>query len=154
MIGHGTGATRGLFEAATHGSDQASSQVIGNPHNQTLDVAVQWGAAGVGVLYAMWLVHLLLFRGGLATWFGLLFVVQNIFTSLFTRICSIFTRAWMYVLGDRRRRRNGAARRVRRRGRGTFPEVSRHDRWHVRGQISNSGRGTPCESPFLPQPAT
>src|SRR5262249_39433163 len=52
--GHGTGATRGLFEhAASGGRDQASAEVIGNPHNQTLNVAVQWGAIGVVILYAM-----------------------------------------------------------------------------------------------------
>jgi O-antigen ligase len=38
--GHGTGSTRGLFErAATGDRDLASSEVIGNPHNQTLNVA-------------------------------------------------------------------------------------------------------------------
>ena len=64
MIGHGTGSTRGLFEAAATGpAALAQGQVIGNPHNQTLNVAVQWGAVGVVILYAMWLVHLLLFRG-------------------------------------------------------------------------------------------
>jgi O-antigen ligase len=37
-----------------------------------LNVAVQWGAAGVVLLYAMWFVHLLMFRGeGLAAWIGL-----------------------------------------------------------------------------------
>jgi hypothetical protein len=47
------------------------AEVIGNPHNQTLNVAVQWGAVGVIVLYAMWFVHLLLFRGdGLVAWLG------------------------------------------------------------------------------------
>jgi O-antigen ligase len=101
LIGHGTGATRGLFErAATHGSDQASSEVIGNPHNQTLNVAVQWGIVGVIVLYAMWLLHLLLFRcDGLANWIGLLVVVQNIFTSLFNSHIFDFHEGWMYVLG-------------------------------------------------------
>ena len=101
LIGHGTGATRGLFErAATHGSYQASSDVIGNPHNQTLNVAVQWGTVGVVLLYAMWLVHLLLFRGeGLAAWIGLLVVVQNIFTSLFNSHIFDFHEGWMYVLG-------------------------------------------------------
>jgi hypothetical protein len=63
----------------------ASEHVIGNPHNQTLNVAVQWGMVGVILLYAMWLYHLLLFRGeGLMAWIGLMVVVvQNVFTSLF-----------------------------------------------------------------------
>jgi hypothetical protein len=48
----------------------------------------------------MWLVHLLLFRGeGLATWIGLIVVVQNIFTSLFNSHLFDFTEGWMYVLG-------------------------------------------------------
>jgi O-antigen ligase len=101
LIGHGTGATRGLFErVATHGQNQATSEVIGNPHNQTLNVAVQWGIVGVFMLYAMWLLHLLLFRGdGLANWIGLLVVVQNIFTSLFNSHIFDFHEGWMYVLG-------------------------------------------------------
>jgi O-antigen ligase len=101
IIGHGTGSTRGLFEqAATGAAYEASGQVIGNPHNQTLNVAVQWGTIGVVVLYAMWLYHLLLFRGdGLITWLGLLVVVQNIFTSLFNSHLFDFHEGWMYVLG-------------------------------------------------------
>ncbi|WP_349631746.1 O-antigen ligase family protein [Bradyrhizobium liaoningense] len=99
--GHGTGSTRGLFEQAKTGSGyQASVEVIGNPHNQTLNVAVQWGIIGIGVLYAIWIVHLLLFRGdGLANWIGLLVVVQNIFTSLFNSHLFDFHEGWMYVIG-------------------------------------------------------
>jgi O-antigen ligase len=101
VIGHGTGSTRGLFErAATGDTYSATSQVIGNPHNQTLNVAVQWGSAGIILLYAMWLVHLLLFRGdGLVAWIGLLVVVQNMFTSLFNSHIFDFHEGWMYVLG-------------------------------------------------------
>jgi O-antigen ligase len=101
VIGHGTGSTRGLFEqAATGPAVLAAGQVIGNPHNQTLNAAVQWGSVGIVVLYAMWLLHLLLFRGeGLANWIGLLVVVQNIFTSLFNSHLFDFHEGWMYVLG-------------------------------------------------------
>ena len=101
IIGHGTGSTRGLFEQVAKGNiHTATGQVIGNPHNQTLNVAVQWGIAGVAVLYAMWLVHLLLFRGDdLVPWIGLLVVVQNIFTSLFNSHLFDFHEGWMYVLG-------------------------------------------------------
>jgi hypothetical protein len=90
-----------LFErAATGPQDLASSDVVGNPHNQTLNVAIQWGAIGIAVLYAMWLLHLLLFRGdGLEAWIGLLVVVQNIFTSLFNSHVFDFHEGWMYVLG-------------------------------------------------------
>ncbi|MGJ5205656.1 O-antigen ligase family protein [Bradyrhizobium sp. HKCCYLR20261] len=101
LIGHGSGSTRHLFELAASGTKElASGQVIGNPHNQTLNVAVQWGALGVIILYAMWAVHLLLFRGeGLVPWIGLLVVVQNIFTSLFNSHIFDFHEGWMYVIG-------------------------------------------------------
>jgi O-antigen ligase len=100
VIGHGTGSTRGLFEEAAIGQKGAHALVVTNPHNQTLNVAVQWGAVGIVVLYAMWLVHLLLFRGdGLAAWIGLMVVVQNIFTSLFNSHLFDFHEGWMYVLG-------------------------------------------------------
>jgi O-antigen ligase len=100
--GHGTGSIRGLFERAAEGPAGlvASADVIGNPHNQTLNVAVQWGTIGVVILYTMWLSHLLLFRGDdLVNWIGLLVVVQNIFTSLFNSHIFDFHEGWMYVLG-------------------------------------------------------
>jgi O-antigen ligase len=101
IVGHGTGSTRGLFvQAATGPEVLAGGQVIGNPHNQTLNVAVQWGVIGIAVLYAMWWVHLLLFRGdGLVNWIGLLVVTQNIFTSLFNSHIFDFHEGWMYVVG-------------------------------------------------------
>jgi O-antigen ligase len=99
IIGHGTGSMRGLFERASTNGERRD-QVIANPHNQTLSVAVQWGMVGVVLLYAMWLVHLLLFRGeGLVAWIGLLVVVQNIFSSLFNSHIFDFHEGWMYVLG-------------------------------------------------------
>jgi O-antigen ligase len=101
VIGQGTGSLPGLFErAATDYSDSDRSKIISNPHNQTLNIAVQWGTIGVVLLYAMWLVHLLLFRGeGLVAWIGLLVVVQNMFTSLFNSHLFDFHEGWMYVLG-------------------------------------------------------
>jgi O-antigen ligase len=101
LIGHGTGSTKGLFERAASGPTWiAGVRVFPNPHNQTLNVAVQWGVIGIAILYAMWLVHLLLFRGaGLANWIGLLVVVQNVFTSLFNSHIFDFHEGWMYVLG-------------------------------------------------------
>jgi O-antigen ligase len=101
LAGHGTGSTRKLFERVATGPEVlAAGQVIGNPHNQTLNVAVQWGAIGVVLLWAMWIAHLRLFRGeGLVAWIGLLVVVQNIFTSLFNSHIFDFHEGWMYVLG-------------------------------------------------------
>ena len=47
VVGHGTGSLRGLFErAATDYSNSARSKIIRNPHNQTLNVAVQWVTMG------------------------------------------------------------------------------------------------------------
>ncbi len=74
--------------------------MIGNPHNQTLNAAVQWGTVGIVILYAMWLCHLLLFRGeGLVAWIGLLVVLQNFLSSLFNSHLFDFHEGWMYVLG-------------------------------------------------------
>jgi len=101
VIGHGTGSIKRLFEQASTGpAGAASAEVIANPHNQTLNVAVQWGMLGVIILYAMWLSHLMLFRqDGLMAWIGLMVVVQNFFTSLFNSHIFDFTEGWMYVLG-------------------------------------------------------
>jgi O-antigen ligase len=101
IVGHGTGSTRGLFErAATGPDDRAGGYVINNPHNQTLNVAVQWGTVGIIVLYAMWWLHFRLFRGDdLASWIGLLVVVQNVLSSLFNSHLFDFHEGWMYVLG-------------------------------------------------------
>jgi O-antigen ligase len=101
VFGHGTGTIRGLFEKAKTGPEElAQAQVISNPHNQTLAFAIQWGALGVILLYAMWLAHLALFRGaGLMAWIGLLVVAQNMLTSLFNSHLVDFVPGWMYVLG-------------------------------------------------------
>jgi len=100
LVGHGTGSTRRLFEQAAVGRIHAAAEDTGNPHNQTLNVAVQWGIMGVVVLYAMWLLHLILFRGeGWANWLGFLVVVQNFISSLFNSHLFDFQEGWTYVLG-------------------------------------------------------
>jgi O-antigen ligase len=100
MLGNGTGSTKQLFERDAIGQSGASADVIGNPHNQTLNVAVQWGLLGCVLLYAMWFCHLLLFSGtSLLSWIGLLVVVQNIVSSLLNSHLFDFHEGWMYVLG-------------------------------------------------------
>ena len=132
VIGHGTGSTRGLFEQAAAGQVGAAADVVGNPHNQTLNVAVQWGAVGIVVLYAMWLSHLLLFRGeGLVAWIGLLTVVQNIFTSLFNSHIVRFPRRLDVRVGGRCCRRDGAEESVERNDSGTAGVRPDHDGWHA-----------------------
>ncbi|HZC97890.1 MAG TPA: O-antigen ligase family protein, partial [Bradyrhizobium sp.] len=71
-IGHGTGSIGGLFKRAAANKRGAEGDVVKNPHNQLLNVAIQWGVIGALILCAMWWRHLLLFRGeGLAAWIGL-----------------------------------------------------------------------------------
>lgn len=100
LIGHGTGSIRRLFEQAAAHQSGAAAEVTGNPHSQTLSVAIQWGVIGVVALYAMWFVHLALFRSvGWENWTGFLIVVQNIVSSLFNSHLFDFTEGWIYVLG-------------------------------------------------------
>jgi O-antigen ligase len=100
VLGHGTGSTQRLFEQAAVGRVGAAADVVRNPHNQTLNVAIQWGVLGIILLYAMWSSHLWLFRSdGLMAWIGLMVVVQNFFTSLFNSHIFDFNEGWMYVLG-------------------------------------------------------
>lgn len=99
LAGHGTGSTKTLFEQDAVGQTGVSAQIIGNPHNQTLNVAVQWGLIGALVLYAMWFAHLRMFTGtGLAAWIGLVAVVENFVSSLLNSHLFDFTEGWVYVL--------------------------------------------------------
>lgn len=100
VLGHGTGSTKRLFDNAAAGKPGAWGQSIGNPHNQTLHVAIQWGLLGVIVLYAMWFFHYRLFRAeGIVAWVGLAVVVQNVLSSLLNSHLFDFQEGWLYVLG-------------------------------------------------------
>ncbi|MEH2512266.1 O-antigen ligase [Nitrobacteraceae bacterium AZCC 1564] len=99
LIGNGTGATKTLFEQDAVGKKGVSAEVIGNPHNQTLNVAVQWGLLGCIVLYAMWLAHLKMFlTPGLISWIGLAAVIENFVSFLFNSHLFDFGEGWTYVL--------------------------------------------------------
>jgi O-antigen ligase len=100
VLGHGSGSIKTLFERDAVGQTGASAEVIANPHNQTLNIAVQWGSAGVILLYLMWFSHLKLFAGkeGLFAWIGLVAVTQNFFSSLLNSHLFDFTEGWLYVL--------------------------------------------------------
>jgi O-antigen ligase len=99
VIGHGTGSIREQFSRVV-GSSGPSAIISENPHQQTLTVAIQLGLVGVLVLYAMWIAHLVLFRGGgLIAWCGLSLVAQNIVSSLFNSYLFDFTQGWLYVFG-------------------------------------------------------
>ena len=61
---------------------------------------MQLEMVGALVLWAMWVAHLVLFRGGgLMEWVGLVIVVQNFVGSLFNSFMFDFTEGWLYVLG-------------------------------------------------------
>lgn len=99
VLGHGTGSIRSQFERVAAGQG-TSALVAANPHNQTFAVGIQLGITGIIVLYAMWLSHLLLFRGhSIAASIGALVVVQNMFGSLFNSHLFDFTHGWLYVVG-------------------------------------------------------
>ena len=100
VFGHGTGTIKSLFEKDAIGQTGASAEIVANPHNQTLNVAIQWGFFGVVVLYAMWIAHLGLFatKSGLAAWIGLAAVVENVVSSMFNSHLFDFTEGWLYVL--------------------------------------------------------
>ena len=100
VFGHGTGSIRALFEKAAAGKTGAAGVAAANPHNQTFAVAIQLGLVGAVVLWAMWIAHMLLFRGnGLAEWIGLVIVVQNVVGSLFNSHLFDFTQGWLYAVG-------------------------------------------------------
>jgi O-antigen ligase len=99
VIGHGTGSQREQFQRGAVGNQRLST-ITDNPHNQAMFVAIQFGALGTTLLYAMWFAHLLLFRGdGLLAWLGTAIVVQNIVAGLFNTSLVEFTHGWMYIFG-------------------------------------------------------
>ena len=100
VFGHGTGSTQQLFSREAEGKSGEWGNIIRNPHNQTLYVAIQWGVLGCLVLYAMWYFHLQLFRGSsFPSWIGLVIVVQNFISSLLNSHLFDFHEGWIYVLG-------------------------------------------------------
>jgi hypothetical protein len=100
VFGHGTGSIKTLFAREAEGKTGLAGEVTRNPHNQTLNVAIQWGLLGVLVLYLMWLSHLMLLRGeGLANWIGLVVVAQNMVSSLLNSHLFDSVEGWIYVIG-------------------------------------------------------
>ncbi|MGF6310227.1 O-antigen ligase [Bradyrhizobium sp. i1.8.4] len=99
-LGHGTGSISQMFVRDATGHTGLEAEVINNPHNQTLNVGIQWGLIGILLLYATWISHIRLFAGrNLVTWIGLAVVVQNITSSLLNSHLSDFHEGWMYVIG-------------------------------------------------------
>jgi O-antigen ligase len=100
IIGHGTGSIPQQFRNEAVGKSGIDALVGVNPHDQILAIGIELGLVGVAVLLAMWLAHLLLFRGaGLISWIGLVIVVDNIVSSLVNSHLFDFTQAWLYIFG-------------------------------------------------------
>jgi O-antigen ligase len=100
ILGHGTGSITDQFRRSAEGLTGMAGVASANPHNQTFAVAIQLGLVGTAVLFAMWMTHLLVFRGpGLAAWVGLVVVTQNVIGSLVNSHLFDFTHGWSYVVG-------------------------------------------------------
>jgi len=100
LIGYGTGSIKTLFEREAAGKTVTDEQIVANPHNQTLYFAIEWGAIGVILLYAMWITHFMMFtETRWISWLGVIVVSQNVFDSLFNSHLSDYVEGWIYVLG-------------------------------------------------------
>ncbi len=101
IIGHGTGSIAEQFRLKASGdADSASAATTVNPHSQIFAVAIELGAVGAAVLLAMWVAHVLLFRGaGLMASIGTIIVVQNFMSSLVNSHLFDFGQGWLYVFG-------------------------------------------------------
>ena len=98
ILGHGTGSIAEEFRRITAGKTGVSAQPTVNPHNQTFAVAIQLGLVGAAALWAMWIAHLLLFRGeGAVAWLGLVVVAENILSSTVHSHLFDFNSGWLYV---------------------------------------------------------
>jgi O-antigen ligase len=100
ILGHGTGSIAEQFQKVTAGASGAAGVATVNPHDQTFAVAIQVGIVGVLVLWAMWIAHLLLFRGdSAAAWIGLVIVIENILSSTVHTHLFDFSNGWLYIFG-------------------------------------------------------
>ena len=100
ILGHGTGSIAEQFRQVTAGASGAAGVATVNPHDQTFAIAIQVGIVGALVLWAMWIAHLLLFKGsGTAAWIGTVVVVENIVSSTVHTHLFDFSNGWLYVFG-------------------------------------------------------
>jgi len=100
IFGHGTGSIAEEFRRFATGASGATAVVSINPHNQIFAVAIQIGSIGAVLLAAMWIAHLLLFRGaGWAAWTGMVVVIENVVSSTTNSHLFDFSQGWLYVFG-------------------------------------------------------
>jgi len=96
--GHGTGSIPNQLRSTISPETGIASIATVNPHNEIFVVTVQLGLVGTMALLAMWISHLLLFRGdGRVAWIGLVAVAGNMVGSLANSHLSDFTQGWIYV---------------------------------------------------------
>ncbi len=100
IMGRGIGSITEMFRLSAQGQSSARGKVSTSPHTQTVAVAIQLVLVTASVLWAMWISHVLLFRGGgLTAWIGSAAVVQQIIGSLFNSFPFAFREGWIYVVG-------------------------------------------------------
>lgn len=100
ILGHGTGSMPRLLASAVRDQGGSLAYAATNPQQQTLAVGIQAGLVGVAVLWAMWIAHLLFFRGNaLCEWVGFVVVTQSIFGSMLDTQLSGSWGGWTYVIG-------------------------------------------------------
>jgi O-antigen ligase len=100
LIGHGAGSMSRLFAPRAEQGAATGAVATINPHNEIFRVGIQTGLLGIGVLIAMWISHLLLFRQSRSIgWIGTAIVTQNIVSSMLNSHLSDFTQGWLYVFG-------------------------------------------------------
>jgi O-antigen ligase len=100
ILGHGTGSMGRLFVQSTVGQTGHAARMTTHPHQQTFAVGIQLGLIGICLLWAMWISHLMLFRGKtLPDWIGLVVVTQGVLGSLVTSNLFDFTEGWTYAFG-------------------------------------------------------
>jgi O-antigen ligase len=98
ILGHGTGSIPYQLRSTISSDTGIASIATVNPHNEVFVVAVQLGLVGTMALLAMWISHLLLFRGEAPiAWFGLAAVTGNMVGCLANSHLTDFTSGWIYV---------------------------------------------------------
>lgn len=100
IIGHGTGSIPDEFRQITARMSGAAGVATDNPMNQTFTIAIQLGVVGAILLWAMWVAHLLLFRGAdIIAWIGTVIVVENIISCTVHSHLFDFANGWLYIFG-------------------------------------------------------
>jgi O-antigen ligase len=100
IFGHGTGALSRLIAQASVEQGGSLAHAATDPRQQTLALGIQAGLVGMLVLWAMWITHLLFFRGdALCEWVGFVVVTQSILGSMLDTQLSGSWGGWTYVIG-------------------------------------------------------